>query len=110
MALTFVRVLLVCFGKVEVILCSFVFAEVHVTVLGLLRDNFQCPQCQWFSTAVYALDCSLSSIFLCDRLDILRLTITGILICKCTNGAGVGDYNSERRVGGGGGGGGGIKI
>ena len=29
-----------------------------------------------------------------DRLDIPRLTITGILIFECTEGAGVGDYSS----------------
>ena len=52
MALTFVRVLLVCFGELAV-LCSFVFAGVRVTLLGLLRDNFQCPLGQWFSIAVY---------------------------------------------------------
>ena len=46
--------ILVCFGELAVILCSFVFAVVHVTVLGLLWDNFQCPLCQWFSIAIYA--------------------------------------------------------
>ena len=49
-----VCLILVCFGKLAVILCSFVFAMVHVTVLGLLWDNFQCPLCQWFSIAIYA--------------------------------------------------------
>ena len=49
-----VCLILVCFGKLAVILCSFVFAVVHVTVLGLLWDNFQCPLCQWFSIAIYA--------------------------------------------------------
>ena len=49
------------------------------------------------------LDCSQSPIFSRDRLDIPRLTVTGILIFKCTEEAGVGDYSS----GGGGGGGGG---
>ena len=29
-------------------------------------------------------------------MDILRLTVTGILIFKCTEGAGVGDYSSNR--------------
>ena len=33
-------------------------------------------------------------IFSWDRLDIPRLTVTGILIFKCTEGAGVGDYSS----------------
>ena len=46
--------ILVCFGELAVILCSFVFAVVNVTVLGLLRDNFQCPLCQWFSITIYA--------------------------------------------------------
>ena len=41
------------------------------------------------------LDCSQSTIFSWDRLDIPRLTVTGMLIFKCTEGAGVGDYNSE---------------
>ena len=45
--------ILVGFGKLAVILCSFVFAAVHVTVLGLLRNNFQCPLGQWLSIAVY---------------------------------------------------------
>ena len=49
-----VCLILVCFVKLAVILCSFVFAVVHVTVLGLLWDNFQCPLCQWFSIAIYA--------------------------------------------------------
>ena len=39
-------------------------------------------------------DCSQSPIFSWDRLDIPRLTVTGILIFKCTEGAGVGDYSS----------------
>ena len=47
---------------------------------------------------MFCTDCSQSPIFSWDRLDILRLTVTGILIFKCTEGAGVGDYNS---VGGG---------
>ena len=38
-------------------------------------------------------DCSQSPIFSWDRLDIPRLlTVTAILILKCTEGAGVGDY------------------
>ena len=41
------------------------------------------------------LDCSQSSIFSCDRLDIPRLTVTAILIFKGTEGAGVGDYSSS---------------
>ena len=38
------------------------------------------------------LDCSQSPIFSWDRLDLPRLTVTAILIFKCTKGAGVGDY------------------
>ena len=41
------------------------------------------------------LDCSQSPIFSWDRLDIPRLTVTGILIFKGTEEAGVGDYSSE---------------
>ena len=41
-----------------------------------------------------AVDCSQSPIFSWDRLDIPRLTVTGILIFKGTEGAGVGDYSS----------------
>ena len=38
-------------------------------------------------------DCSQSPIFSWDRLDIPRLlTVMAILILKCTEGAGVGDY------------------
>ena len=43
---------------------------------------------------VQPVDCSQSPIFSWDRLDIPRLTVTGILIFKCTEGAGVGDYSS----------------
>ena len=46
------------------------------------------------------LDCSQSPIFSSDRLDILRLTVTAILIFKCTEGAGVADYSSGGRWGG----------
>ena len=46
--------------------------------------------------AAMALDCSQSPIFSRDRLDIPRLTVTAILIFKCTEGAGVGDYSSSR--------------
>ena len=44
----------------------------------------------------WRVDCSQSHIFSWDRLDISRLTVTGILIFKCTNGADVGDYSSGR--------------
>ena len=40
----------------------------------------------------WRVDCSQSHIFSWDRLDISRLTVTGILIFKCTNVADVGDY------------------
>ena len=49
----------------------------------------------------YQIDCSQSPIFSWDRLGIPRLTVTGILIFKCTEGAGVGNYSSGERVGGG---------
>ena len=51
--------------------------------------------------AAKVLDCSQSPIFSWDRLDIPRLTVTGILIFKCTEGAGVGDYRFGRWGGGG---------
>ena len=44
--------------------------------------------------ANYNIDCSQSPIFSCDRIDIPRLTVTAILIFKCTEGAGVVDYSS----------------
>ena len=50
---------------------------------------------------IFCLDCSQSPIFSSDRLDIPRLTVTGILIFKCTQGAGVGII--ALGVGGGGG-------
>ena len=45
--------------------------------------------------AAMVLNCSQSPIFSRDRLDIPRLTVTAILIFKCTEGAGVGDYSSR---------------
>ena len=42
----------------------------------------------WNSGHALILDCSQSPIFSWDRLDIPRLTVTGILIFKCTEGAG----------------------
>ena len=51
-------------------------------------------------------DCSQSPIFSWDRLDIPRLKVTGILIFKCTERAGVGDDSS---LGGGGWGGRGAR-
>ena len=49
----------------------------------------------------HPLDCSQSPIFSWDRLDIPRLTATAILIFKCTEGAGAGDYSSRWGWGGG---------
>ena len=48
------------------------------------------------------LDFSQSPIFSWDRLDMQRLTVTGILIFKSTEGVGVGDYSSGGLGGGGG--------
>ena len=47
----------------------------------------------------FLLDCSQSPVFSWDHLDIPLLTVTAILIFKCTEGVGVGDYSSG--VGGG---------
>ena len=75
-SLTFVRVLLVRFGELAVILCSFVVAGVCVTVLGLLRGNLQCPLGQWFSIAVYASAfTSACSFTVCSVLGVL-LSVT----------------------------------
>ena len=52
MAFVFVSVLLACFGKLAVILCSGTFARVWVTVLGLLWGNSRCPMGQWFTVAI----------------------------------------------------------
>ena len=54
-----------------------------------------------FSVSFLPLDCAQSPIFSWDRLDLPRLTVTGILIFKCTEGAGVGDYSSWGERGGG---------
>ena len=51
---------------------------------------------------IRTVDCSQSPIFSWDRLDIPRLNVTGILIFKCTEGAGFGDYSSGGRRGEGG--------
>ena len=58
------------------------------------RFSFYVP---FFSVkkAAMALDCTQCPIFSRDRLDIPRLTVTAILIFKCTEGAGVGDYSSR---------------
>ena len=48
----FVSVLLACFGKLAVILCSGIFARVWVTVLSLLSGNSRCPMGQWFTVAI----------------------------------------------------------
>ena len=52
MAFVFVSILLACFGKLAVILCSGTFARVWVTVLGLLWGNSRCPMGQWFTVAI----------------------------------------------------------
>ena len=57
------------FGELAVILCSFVFAGVHVTVLGLLRDNFQCPLGQWF------FHCNLCVCVCNDMLVVLKCVV-----------------------------------
>ena len=56
----------------------------------------------WFCSFLFGLhllkrcdiDCSQSPIFSWDRLDIPNLTVTAILIFKCTEGVDVGDYSS----------------
>ena len=54
-------------------------------------------RCRWsWRVGERYLDCSQSPIFSWDRLDIPRLTVTGILIFKCTERAGVGDYRFGR--------------
>ena len=57
-----------------------------------IHHPFCLQRCVAFEVRVL-LDCSQSPIFSWDRLDIPRLTVTGILIFKCTEGAGVGDYS-----------------
>ena len=52
MAFVFVSVLLACFGKLAVILCSGTFARVWATVLGLFSGNSRCPMGQWFTVAI----------------------------------------------------------
>ena len=42
------------------------------------------------------IDCSQTPIFSCDRWDTARLLMTAILVFKCTEGAGVGDYSSSQ--------------
>ena len=59
MEFAFVSILLVCFGKLAVILCSGVFARVYVTKLGLLWGNFQCSLSQRFTVAIYG--CAFTS-------------------------------------------------
>ena len=51
---------------------------------------------------MWDLDCSQSPIFSSDLLHIPRLTVTTILIFKCTEGVGVRDYYSSGVEGGGG--------
>ena len=51
-AFVFVSVLLACFGELAIILYSGIFTTVCVTVLGLLRGNFQCALRQWLTVAI----------------------------------------------------------
>ena len=74
MALTFVRVLLVCFGELAVILRSFVFTRVHVSVLGLLQGNFQCPLGQW--CVMYASEFACTSSFTVHSVQGVLLSVT----------------------------------
>ena len=55
-------------------------------------DNLSGPV-RYFILLLVDLDCSQSPIFSWDRLDMPRLTVTAILIFKCTEGAGVGNYS-----------------
>ena len=55
------------------------------TFIGISTSRWHCRWCHILFTVPY---------FLWDRLDIPRLTVTAILIFKCTEGAGVGDYGS----------------
>ena len=59
------------------------------------RFSFYVPFFFSVKKAAMVLDCSQSPIFSRDRLDIPRLTVTAILIFKCTEGEGVGDYSSS---------------
>ena len=52
MAFAFVSILLASFSKLEVILCSSIFARVWVTALGLLWGNSRCPMGQWSTVAI----------------------------------------------------------
>ena len=58
-------------------------------------------RCKW-TVGFFCVDCAQFPIFAWDRLDIHvpRLTVTGTLIFKCTEGAGVGDYSSGAGGGG----------
>ena len=59
---------------------------------NLRKNSHVWLSCAWLHSGI---DCSQSPIFAWDRLDIPRLTVTAILIFKCTAGAGVGGYSSR---------------
>ena len=62
------------------------------------RFSFYVPFFFSVKKAAMVLDCSQSPIFSRDHLDIPRLTVTAILVIlifKCPDGAGVGDYSSS---------------
>ena len=76
--------------KIKIIIIIKIYPWPIVTIGSLFMFLF-------FSVkkAAMFLDCAQSPIFSRDRLDIPRLTVTAILIFKCTEGAGVGDYSSS---------------
>ena len=61
----------------------------------MVQTNCQSEQFSKIPTAMRFTDWSQSPIFSWDRWDIPRLTVTAILIFKCTEGTGVGDYSSS---------------
>ena len=74
MVLTFVKVLLVCFGELAVILGSFVFTGVHISVQGLLQGNFQYPLGQW--CVIYASEFACTSSFTVHSVQGVLLSVT----------------------------------
>ena len=77
--------------------------------LSFLYDPMKCPETREVCSSCMTpwnvlrhkchvvplhIDCSQSPIFSWDRLDTPLLTVTAILIFKCIEGAGVGDYSS----------------
>ena len=63
-----------CFGELAVILRSFVFTGVHVSVLGLLQGNFQCPLGQW--CVIYAPEFACTSSFTVHSVQGVLLSVT----------------------------------